>query len=535
MLFHCHLHSGVSSPNTFPCPSCFSNNISQCPTKTRACLLARSLETEYGSIHPSPPATPLPSAPLLASRPSSLLSSMPTARTENQRSRRVWNRAKPASSFPASSTSSSSRPPPSCTSTTMPGAVAMSLHQRPQLRRANTAPAATTTTLDADDLAKRLSMVLAQERQRQSEMERKRQSWEADLIAARREQQRRPPRQHQPPTITSSVHQQQQQKLVRPTILTAADFQDQPLPSLDEDSPLETVPPRPPVPFILNSSGYVPVYAITSSIKLNNTALRRSSSADHGRSLRRDAALDLETIDENHSSADDDSNNNNKEPTAESWQVDNKSKQRERSPAGLARSTKHRNATSPSEEGNGRARLQKLPTGARRPSQLGYTPEWLQVEDAHTDDKPTAPLSLTLVRRGSERTPNYTWSPPVDTMCSDKPGRRRSIREKVELYCTVRPRQYPNSPSTSSSSDSGRDDVHSNYSSQSWRSSLKGSTSGSRRSSILKFWVIDKQPPPPTGERNIAGSEHTFADSEDLSVMNPRARKRASLLSVFHL
>lgn len=382
-------------------------------------------------------------------------------------------------------------------------------------------------------------------------MERRRQSWEADLIAARREQQKRPPRPKQqrssasplvPTTVTvgtaavlNSVAKAQQ-KQERLTILTAADFQDQPLPSLDEDSPLETVPPRPPVPFILNSSGYVPVYAITSSIKLNNTTLRRSLSADHGRSLWRDAALDLETIEENHSSAEDSNNNSkgNNEPALKSWPLQGSkhdhSNQRDRSPVRLAR-YKHRACDHLSEEEEGRARLRKLPSGARRPSQLGYPPEWSQVEDTQADDsKPEVPQPLTLVRRGSEHTSNYTWAPSADVR--SKPGRRRSIREKVESYCTLHPKSS-HSLSTSSSSDSGRDDVHSSYSSQSWRSSIKSSMSGSRRSSILKsvqFWV-EKQP---SSEKDAAERD-PLHDSDGSSLMTPRARKRSSLLSVFHL
>lgn len=448
--------------------------------------------------------------------------------------------------------------------------------QRPQPRRANTAPA--TTTLDPDDLTKRLSMVLAQERQRQSDRERKRQSWEADLTAARREQQRRPTRPqqaHPQPRVpaavavtTSSavsmiVHQD------RPTILTAADFQDQPLPSLDEDSPLETVPPRPPVPFILNSSGYVPVYAITSAIKLNNTTLRRSSSADYGRSLRRESALDLETIDENHGSSANGARS--QKPTMENWRLEDhvhnpsdNSKQRKHSPAGLDRPTKKDRITAcqpkqPSEEGGeGRARLRKLPTAARRPSQLGYPPEWSQVEDAPTlaiqDNKAhQSPPSLILpVRRGSERmtTPNYTWSPSStkDGMGSGRSSqleRQRSIKKRVESYCTIhhhQPRQYSaQSPSTSSSSDSGRDS-HSSYSSRSWRSSLKSSLSGSRRSSILKFWGVDtnKQQALSAGGKGDAteGSRGILilTDGKDVSsAMTPRAQKRSSVLPVFHL
>lgn len=462
---------------------------------------------------------------------------MPKARTKGQRSRAVWNNriTKPAAPAASASSSSSSAPSSQPSSAAMP----VASFQRPQPRRANTAPAA--TTLDADDLAKRLSMVLAQERQRQSEMERKRQSWEADLIAARREQQKRPPRQQQQSTLSSApaAAPSTATRQERPTILTAADFQDQPLPSLDEDSPLETVPPRPPMPFILNSSGYVPVYSITSAIKLNNTTLRRSSSADHARSLRRDTALDLETIEENHGSADDEGTNNINnivnEPTLENWQLEDAkfdgSKQRERSPAGLARPTKHRTADHTSEDADGRARLRKLPTVARRPSQLGYPPEWSQVEGTHLDDsKSQTPPSLTLVRRGSERTPIYTWSPSTDVV--GKPGRRRSIKDKVESYCTLHPKYTP-SPSTSSSSDSGRDDVHSSDSSRSWRSSIKSSMSGSRRSSLLKsvqFWV-EKQP---STERTAVERE-TLTDSDVSSVMTPRARKRSSLLSVFHL
>lgn len=481
---------------------------------------------------------------------------MPTARTKNQRRRPVWGRPKSvgAAAAAARAAEPSSSSPPSSSRSPSSSAMPVATFQRPQPRRANTAPP--TTTLDADDLFKRLSMVLAQERQRQNDRERKRQSWEADLLAARREQQRRPPR-PQPPkqqqtapvtaAASSSAYKVSQMR-ERPTILTAADFQDQPLPSLDEDSPLETIPPRPPLPFILNSSGYVPVYAITSSIKLNNTTLRRSTSADHGRSLRRDAALDLETIDENHgsgSAADENGNNNNKEPTVKSWQLEdvtrpNRNKQRERSPAGLARPSKPRTISYPSDEGDGRTRLRKLPTGARRPSQLGYPPEWSQGDDAQavtTEEKDkAAPPVLTLVRRGSERMAHYTWSPataPMDSGPSgNAPARRRSIREKVESYCTLHPRYSLHYPSTSSSSDSGRDDNHSNYSSRSWRSSLKSSISGSRRSSILKFWGAEKQP---AGAEEAEGGDTLTDDSETSFVMTPRARKRASLLSVFHL
>lgn len=462
---------------------------------------------------------------------------MPFARSKDRRKRAISSKTNPAAAKTAAETAAASATFSATLSRPSSSAMSVATFQRPQPRRANSAPAS--TPLDADDLSKRLSMVLAQERQRQHERERKRQSWEADLIAARREQAKRPPRcqqaQQKIVAMGNTSMTQQQKRPDRPILLTAADFQDQLLPSLDEDSPLETVPPRPPVPFIWNSSGCVPVYAINSSIKLNNTSLRRTSPAEHGRSLRREAALDLETIDEVNSCVDDHkhkiTNEPKTEPTAKSWQLgdisSDDSKQREQLPAGPARFNKHKTPGQPS-EGEGRSRLRKLPMGERRPSQLGVAPEWSQAEEAQAEDKSQAPSSLTsLVRRGSERSQHNTWSPSVrDAM--GKAGRRRSIKDRMELYCTIHPKSS-HCPSTSSSSDSGRDDNHSSYSSRSWRGSFQSSKSGSRRSSILKFWDGKQS----SGEKVGKGSP---TDSDDSSMlMTSRQRKRSSLLSVFHL
>lgn len=386
------------------------------------------------------------------------------------------------------------------------------MSQRPQTRRPSSSPA---STLDPEDLAKRLTMVLAQEHLR--DLERKRRCWEAELLAARREQQNQA-RQHAAAAAAAAAAATSQADN-KDHLSISIDSLQQQLPSLDQDYSLEDLPDQSPVAFPVNISGYYPQYDGSSSV-LDTTTLRRALSMDqiHMQSLRHDSALDLQTIDEaDHGSIDD---------FMETWHpywspVDYKQVKRS---SGLTRVDE--NCAPDYIYDDVYARSRRLPTTARRPSELGYPPEWSQADNTQ---QASSRRQSSFVRRISAHTSPHR-SQSIEAQ--NRLGRCQSLMGKVESYWSIHPKH---SISTTISSGSDKDGVHGDGSTHSPQSPTRTPPSGPRlRMSLLKpiqAYLTVKRPP---AKEEIV-EKQIDTDCEGPSVLRSRTHKRSSFFARFHL
>lgn len=136
-------------------------------------------------------------------------------------------------------------------------------------------------TLDADELARRLSIVIAEEKIR--ELERKRSNWEADLLQARREQaDRMPTRAHSSPFEDRCAR--------RPSIVLGPTQLPPTCDSPPSQRPRKTSLPS--LPFAARPHGQEHVLSHEAAPFLSPTTPRKPTG------LKRDPALDLETIEE---------------------------------------------------------------------------------------------------------------------------------------------------------------------------------------------------------------------------------------------
>lgn len=131
--------------------------------------------------------------------------------------------------------------------------------------------------LDADELARRLSVVVAEQKFR--ELERKRSNWEADLVQARREQAVRVPSKAQSAPFEDWRSSRDSVSVSPAQILPASDY-----PSLPN-------PRKTSLPYVVRKQGVAASQNEVASFP-NTFAPRKPSG------LKRDSALDLETTNE---------------------------------------------------------------------------------------------------------------------------------------------------------------------------------------------------------------------------------------------